>query len=288
MISPMLSRHGRLGLTFVCAVPCAAVAAAATLSFGNAAVARPRLDTFSAFTIVDTAATASKEGVITGFRYYAANTRSFRFVLVDSTAGRKVLWVSDDIKPAAVGAATFTPAIPVPVRAGNAVGIYSDSFGVIPFTLNSPTFSGTGPDAFTASGQPVPSAGITLPFVGITDRDYSYNADEQACSFAIGKPINGDGSSVFKSKRGAIPVKLTGCANRGLAPQVGLTRLTGALPGPVGISSLAAADKGTTMRFDNGGGYIYNLAAKHLGVGTYALTIRVNGIAVVTVGLAIR
>jgi hypothetical protein len=288
MISPMLSRHARLGIALVCAVPFAAVAAAATLNFGNAAVARPRLDTFSAFTIVDTAATASKDGVITGFKYYAANTRSFRFVLIDSTTGKKVLWVSDDIKPVGVGAAAFTPAIPVPVRAGNVVGIYSDSFGVIPFTLNSPTFSGTGPDPFTASGQPLPSAGVTLPFTGITDRDYSYNADEQACSFAIGRPINGDGSSVFRSKRGTIPVKLTGCDHRGLAPQVSLTRLTGASPGPVSISSVAAADKGTTMRFDNGGRYIYNLAAKQLGVGTYTLTIKVNGIAVVTVGLAIR
>jgi hypothetical protein len=272
----------------VAVVAVATVAAGATSTFGNAAVPRPRLDTFSAFTIVDTAATASATGVVTRFRYYAAAVRSFRFVLVDSTAGKKVLWVSDDIRPAAVGAATYTPVTPVPVRAGNAVGVYSDSLGVIPYTLNSPTSAGSGPDVFTGPGQPVPTAGATLPFAGITDRDYSYNADEQACSFAVGRPIAADGSSVFKSKRGVIPVKLAGCDNANLAPQLSLTRLTGASPGPVGVTSASAADRGTTMRFQKGGRYMYNLAAKSLGRGTYALSIRVNGIAVVTVGFALR
>jgi len=286
-----VTRRSRFGIILpavVAVVTVATVAAGANSTFGNAAVARPRLDTFSAFTIVDTAATASTTGVVTRFQYYAAVVRSFRFVLVDSTAGKKVLWVSDDIRPGAVGAATYTPATPVPVRAGNVVGVYSDSFGVIPYTLNSPTFSGSGPDLFTGSGQPVPAGGLTLPFAGITDRDYSYNADEQACSFGIGQPIDGDGGSVFKSKRGVIPVKLVGCDNPNLAPQLNLTRLTGASPGPVGVTSVSAADHGTTMRFQKGGRYIYNLAAKSLGRGTYALSIRVNGIAVATVGFAIR
>jgi hypothetical protein len=269
----------------------ASVASAANSNFGNTAVPRTFIDTFSAFTIVDTAATAPSDGVITDLNYYAANGNSFRFVLIDNTASAKVLWVSPDIAPSGVGAATFTPATPIPVHAGNEVGIYSDSAGVIPFTLNSDSFAGSGPDPFTLPGQPVPSVGATLsPIAGITDRDYSYNADEQSCSFAIGQPINPDGSSVFKAKRGAIPVKLTGCANPKLAPQISVTRTSGASPGPVDeISSVSSADTGTTMRYDpTAGQYIYNLSTDTLGVGSYTLTITVAGekVATITFGLS--
>jgi hypothetical protein len=51
------------------------------------------------------------------------------------------------------------------------------------------------------SGHAAPVAGHTVPFVGITDRDYSYNVDEQSCSFGIGQRINSDGSSVFSRTR---------------------------------------------------------------------------------------
>jgi hypothetical protein len=273
----------------VTAATLASVAVAATSNFGNAAVPRTFLDTFSAFTIVDTAATASGDGVITDLNYFAANTHSFRFVLLDSTTGSHVLWVSPDITPSGVGAATFTPAIPIPVHAGNAVGVYSDSTGVIPFTLNSAQFQGSGPDPFTNGGNPVPVVGGTVPFVGITDRDYSYNADEQSCSFGIGQPINSDSSSVFKAKRGVIPVKLVGCDNPGLAPEISINRTSGSNPGPVDeVSSVSAADSGTTMRFDpTAGQYIYNLSAADLGSGTYTLTITVGGLLVATVNFGL-
>jgi hypothetical protein len=264
----------------------AAVAAAATVNFGNAAIPRQYTDTFNAFSIVDTAATAPSGGVVTDFNYYAANTKSFKFVVIDSVAGAHVLWVSPDITPSGVGAATFTPAVPVPVQAGNLIGIYSDSTGVIPFTLNSAAFAGSGPDPFTNPGQPNPTVGATLAFVGITDRDYSYNADAQNCTFSIGQPINADGSSVFKAKRGVIPVKLVGCTNPNLAPQISIVQTSGSSPGPVNdVSSVSAADTGTTMRFDpTAGQYIYNLDVSSLaGAGSYTLTITVAGETVATV-----
>ena len=286
-------RRRALLLGAVAAVVAASAAglasAAAATNYGNAAIARTYTDTFYAFSIVDTVATAPSGGVITDLNYYAANTNPFRFVLIDSVAGGNVLWVSPDITPAGVGAATFTPSVPVPVQAGNAIGIYSDSYGVIPFDLNTPYFAGSGPDPFTLYNEPVPAAGDTLPFVGITDRDYSYNVDQQDCSFAIGQPINADSSSVFKAKRGVVPVKLVGCANPNLAPQISLERTSGANPGPVDeVNSVSAADSGTTMRYDpTAGQYIYNLSVANLGVGTYKLTITVGGLTVTTVSFGL-
>src|SRR5262245_48075976 len=268
----------------------ASVAIGNSFNVGNAAVDRPILDTFFAFSIVDTAATAPSDGVVTGIHYYAkVNTGSFRFVLIDSTASGQVLWVSDDIAPSAVGTATYTPPVPIPVQAGNAIAIYFDSTGVIPFTLNSPTFEGSGPDRFTRINKPTPTAGSTLPFNGITDRDYSYNADVQPCTFGIGQPINADGSSLFNARRGVIPVKLTGCDNPDLAPDVSVTQITGSSPGPVDISSVSAADTGTTMRFDSiDGQYIYNLSTANLAPGTYTLQISVSGLTVVSVEFGIH
>ncbi|HZC53772.1 MAG TPA: hypothetical protein VE441_14915, partial [Mycobacterium sp.] len=246
-------------------------------TFGNAATARPFVDGFSNFTIIDDAATAPDAGRITALHYYAADAGHLRFVTVDPAG--TVDWISDEIAPQ-VGANVFTPPVPVPVRAGDRVGIYSVGSGVIPYDFN----ADPGPDPFTANHDGLPTVGETLTIVGSTDRDYSYNADEESCTFTVGDPINADGSSVFRAKRGVVPVKLVGCPVSALAPTITVSRTSGSNPGSVDeVSSVSAADTGTTMRYDpSTGQYVYNLSLSAFGVGSYTVTITVNGIAVAT------
>ena len=95
-------------------------------------------------------------------------------------------------------------------------------------------------------------------------------------------PINSDGSSVFNSKRGVVPVKFTltenGSPTCNLPPAtISLARTAGGVPGPIDESSfLQAADSGSNFRFD-GCQYVYNLASNSLGTGTYLVQISIDG-----------
>lgn len=254
-------------------------ALAASTTIGNAAVARPYLDGYHNFTIIDSAATASSAGVITSLNYYAAIAdRDFRFVTVDPS--NTVDWVSDAIAPPQLGVNLYTPPAPVPVGAGERVGIYTIDAAVIPYDFR----TGPGPDQFTYNHDGLPTVGETLAIQGTTDRDYSYNADEQNCTFTVGAPINADGSSVFKAKRGVLPVKLGGCPLSTLAPTISVTRTSDSNPGAVDeVTSVSAADSGTAMRYDSTSSqYVYNLSLSGYGVGSYTITITVSGIAVTT------
>jgi hypothetical protein len=111
------------------------------------------------------------------------------------------------------------------------------------------------------------------------------------CSFAIGQPINADGSSVFKAGRGVIPVKLIpSCGNGSLAPTITVA-YTGSGTGAIneGVNSVSSSDTGTTMRWDaSAGQYIYNLDAKNKTAGSYKLSIKVAGNEVHSVGLDLK
>jgi hypothetical protein len=95
-------------------------------------------------------------------------------------------------------------------------------------------------------------------------------------------PLNADGTSVFPSKRGVIPIKFTvtlggnpTCALP--AATISVTRTAGATPGSINESVYAmAADNGSNFRVE-GCEYIYNLNSDALGVGTYRAEIRING-----------
>ena len=279
----------KLALTGVGAVAAVAVLltpatsfAGATVTIGNATTARAYTDTYSNFTIIDTAATAPNGGLLSTFRYYAANTGTFQFVVVDSA--NTVTWVSNEITAAAIGVNTYTPSVPVPVTTGERVGVYFASTGSIPFD-----YTATTPDPYTPNNNGLPEVGDSLNIQGSSGRDYSYQADEQACSFAIGAPLAG-GDKVFSANRGAIPVKLTGCSVDGLAPTVAVTRTSGdPSETTVAATSVSAADSGSTMRYDaTAGQYVYNLAASGLGAGTYQVTVSIAGVPVATETFGLR
>jgi hypothetical protein len=92
----------------------------------------------------------------------------------------------------------------------------------------------------------------------------------------VKQPINADGSSVFKSSRGVVPVKFSLTQNDGqtcsLPPAtIAVKRTAGGTLELVGESIYSmSADSGSNFRIDpTACQYVYNLAASSLGVGKY-------------------
>jgi hypothetical protein len=111
--------------------------------------------------------------------------------------------------------------------------------------------------------------------------------DQPAVIFSaqVQQPINGDGSSLFKSRRGAVPVKFTlirdGQPTCDLPPAtIVVMRTSGASPGAVNENEfMLPADDGVYFRIEDCA-YIYNLSPRTLGPGTYVVEIRINGVVV--------
>ena len=103
-------------------------------------------------------------------------------------------------------------------------------------------------------------------------------------SAQVQQPINPDGSSVFSIKRGVVPIKFTLTAD-GLvtcqlpAATISLTRIAGAFLGSIDESTyLSSADSGSNFRIDSANcQYLYNLATRSLGPGTYTVNILIDG-----------
>lgn len=105
----------------------------------------------------------------------------------------------------------------------------------------------------------------------------------------VQSPINADGSSVFSSQRGVVPVKFTlqenfvtkqpGPSGCQLPPAtIGILRTAGGTVGPVDTDLFEmAADSGANFRIDTTAcQYVYNVDARSLGPGTYNVQIFVN------------
>jgi hypothetical protein len=107
------------------------------------------------------------------------------------------------------------------------------------------------------------------------------NAPSQYAA-SIQQPINADGTSVFNSRRGVVPVKFTltlgGVATCNLPPAtIAVTRTAGGVIGPIDESDYnGSADNGSNFRIANCQ-YAYNLSTGALGVGTYRADIIING-----------
>ncbi len=98
----------------------------------------------------------------------------------------------------------------------------------------------------------------------------------------VQQPINADGSSVFNVHRGVVPVKFGimygGVATCQLpAATISLNRTSGTVTGSIDESTyLQASDSGSNYRV-SGCQYVYNLATKSLGAGTYQVNISIGG-----------
>jgi len=95
-------------------------------------------------------------------------------------------------------------------------------------------------------------------------------------------PINADGTGVFSTRRGVVPVRFTlaqgGVASCDLPPAtIAVTRTAGGATGQIDESVYSgAADTGSNFRIDSCQ-YVYNLSASALGVGTYRVDILIDG-----------
>ena len=135
---------------------------------GNDATERLITDTRTNFTIIDTNNPSSEFGALNTFSYYAANTNSFRFVLVDELD--VVQWVSDSITPPGTGAQAFSPSTPVNVEPDWNLGLYFASTGTVPFQYaGDPAWYGYG-------NAGVPIVGYKLIYQSSSNRIYSFVA----------------------------------------------------------------------------------------------------------------
>lgn len=98
----------------------------------------------------------------------------------------------------------------------------------------------------------------------------------------VQQPINADNSSVFKARRGVVPVKFTltadGSSTCDLPPAtIALFQTSGGNPGPVNESTYnTSADNGSNFRITECQ-YIYNLGTNSLGAGSYDVQISIFG-----------
>ncbi|KKS03153.1 MAG: hypothetical protein UU64_C0006G0064 [candidate division WWE3 bacterium GW2011_GWF2_41_45] len=171
---------------------------AADLTVGNDSNARPNIDTYSNFTIIDTNNPADFSGDLVSFSYWASNVNAFRFVVVDDVSS--VIWVSDEITPEYIGVNTFEPLTPVHVEKDWNIGLYFASTGTVPYV-----YDGSA-SYWTPNNFGLPEVGDVIdPEDGFgssaTDRTYSFVAigeytldwgsevNASACTNKIGKPV---------------------------------------------------------------------------------------------------
>jgi hypothetical protein len=157
---------------------------AAVLTVGNDSAVRTQVDTASNFTVIDTNHSATANGQITSFGYYASNMNPFSFVVVDSA--NKVKYVSPLVTPSALGVNTYTPTSPVSVSTGDNLGVYFSMTGTIPFEFTGALAS------YTSFGVGSPTIGSTLSFLGNGNRTYSIVANGTTGTIEGGGNGNGD------------------------------------------------------------------------------------------------
>jgi hypothetical protein len=101
---------------------------------------------------------------------------------------------------------------------------------------------------------------------------------EPSYAAEVQQPINSDGSSIFNATKGVVPVKFNLTAG---GPQtctlptasIAITRLSGSSPGTVDESIYtSSSDNGSYFRVSSCQ-YVYNLASKSLGAGSYRVDI---------------
>jgi hypothetical protein len=106
------------------------------------------------------------------------------------------------------------------------------------------------------------------------------------------QPINADGSSTFTAKRGVVPVKFTltdnGTPTCDLPPAtITVTRVGASSSQTLDENTYSsAADSGASFRISSCQ-YVYNLAAHHIGPGSYRIGIVVDGQQIGSAGFAL-
>lgn len=164
----------------------APVGATTAISGGNTVISRAYLDSYSNFVIVDTNNPISGAGMLTSWSFWAGATSGVQLVVVRNSGGTvSVVGESVMVTPslAQLGTVVTSPLSPaIAVRAGDEVGLYFASTGVVPFDgiANGGT---SGTVLYTINGYGDPSVGAALTFEGAVDRMYSVSVSGAPSSF---------------------------------------------------------------------------------------------------------
>ena len=146
---------------------------AADFEIGNETITRPNVDTYSNFVIVDTNDYSVVDGYVRDFNYWAANSNSFKFLIVDDS--KIVKWKSDLITPNGTipGVNTYTPSTSPIIEKGWYIGLYFQNTGTIPFTYDSVAEYAY----YTPNHWGEPAIGSSIVTAGTTQRFYSFYAN---------------------------------------------------------------------------------------------------------------
>ena len=146
---------------------------------GSGITSRSFTDTYPNFVIVDTSQVATQGGWLTKIDYYAQQTGTIRFLLLDPSG--VVQWESDPVSVTSVGAASDTLSTPAKLQAGWQLGYYTVGTGVIPFDCASSTVATV---EWNSDNAGLPAVGTPLtpvaPSTGCpfgNGRTYSMGAD---------------------------------------------------------------------------------------------------------------
>jgi probable HAF family extracellular repeat protein len=159
---------------------------------------------------------------------------------------------------------------------------FSYSGGVIT-DLNTLIPSGSGWELQNATA--INDAGQIAGYGIINGEQHAFRLKPVGAYLAgVQQPINPDGSSVFNASKGVVPAKFTlkqnNAATCALPPAtIAVTRTAGGTLGAIDESTYtSAADSGSNFRIDpTACQYIYNVAAKALGIGVYSVDIKISG-----------
>jgi len=159
-----------------------------------------------------------------------------------------------------------------------------------PFTYDGWVSDETGAGWYHVSGIGYGGIGMDPNYFGmgpwLTEVYVELDNTPQPYQALVQQPINFDGSSIFKSNRGVIPVKFSltqnGAQTCSLPPAtIVVIKTAGGTLGSGWMKTPIARlpTIGSNFRIDKAAcQYIYNVAASSLGVGTYRVDISINGI----------
>ena len=164
-----------LSLLFISSVCLPGNIFAADLQGGNSVVDRNEQDSRNDFTIVDTNIPITGNGYLTNWSIYAKKTTKVQLKIIRKEGSDyKVIGQSDLVTPI-LGNNQFDLASPIYIKFGDLVGLYFEQGGVVPFTLDSGSYSRgdlNGKTLFTESGIN-PDLDQIVPFSDSSDRTYS-------------------------------------------------------------------------------------------------------------------
>lgn len=170
----------RLLATILLGMTMTLVVKAGLIVGGNSTVSRSHTDTFSNFEVLDRNNPINGAGQIIQWQVFAASALPVELLLYHPTGVNSYSLIGNSaVMTPVAGVNTFALAAPIPVLAGDVVGLYFASRGSVPFDLSGPFNLGnlSGTILFTANNSGV---GNAAAFIDSSNRTYSVSVSGNA------------------------------------------------------------------------------------------------------------